>query len=273
MNTKKILFTDLDGTLLNDKHQVSEGNCKAIKKALANGHKIVIATGRPIASARLLAEELGLTEEGCYIIASNGALLYDTFNQKVLQESSFPLTYVRPMFDSAYEEGLHIHTYSHTNVLSERDTEEVRWYEKAIRVPALIVEDVPSYLTYDPIKIILINYKEGCRERLEAFQKKMADFTEGKMTSIFSSDIMLEYCPLNITKGEAVRNLCKLLEIPIENSVAAGDAENDISMIQAAGCGCVMINGSEETKKYADYITTKDNNQDGFAEIVERFLL
>lgn len=273
MNTTKILFTDLDGTLLNNEHKVSDGNHRAMEQALSTGHKIVIATGRPIASARLLAGELGLTGEGCYIIASNGALLYDTYHEKVLQQSSFPLSYVRPMFDSAYEEGLHIHTYSHTNVLSERDTEEVRWYEKAIRVPALIVEDVPAYLTYDPIKIILINYKEGCRQRLEGFQKKMADFTEGKMTSIFSSDIMLEYCPLNVSKGAAVQNLCKLLDIPIENSIAAGDAENDISMIQAAGRGCVMCNGSAETKKYADYITEKDNNHDGFAEIVERFML
>lgn len=273
MTTTKILFTDLDGTLLNDQHQVSEGNRKAMEKALAKGHKIVIATGRPIASARLLAQELGLTGEGCYIIASNGALLYDTYNQKVLQERSLPLSFVRPMFDSAYEEGLHIHTYSHTNVLSERDTKEVRWYEKAIRVPAMIIDDVPAYLTYDPIKIILINYDEGSRQRLEAFQQKMVSFTEGKMTSIFSSDIMLEYCPLNVSKGEAVRNLCKLLEIPIEDSIAAGDAENDISMIQAAGCGCVMCNGSEETKKYADYITKNDNNHDGFAEIVERFML
>lgn len=271
--TTKILFTDLDGTLLNDKHQVSDTNHRAIEKALALGHKVVIATGRPIASARILAEELNLTQEGCYIIASNGALLYDTYHEKVLQETTFPLSYVRPLFDSAYEDGLHIHTYSHTNVLSEKDTKEVRWYEKAIRVPALIMDDVPSYLTYDPIKIILINGEENSRQRLEAFQKKMAPFTEGKLSSIFSSDVMLEYCPLNVSKGEAVRQLCSLLSIPIEHSIAAGDAENDISMIQAAGCGCVMKNGSDETKKYADYITEKTNDEDGFAEIVEKFLL
>lgn len=273
MNTSKILFTDLDGTLLNDSHQVSEGNQQSIQKALSLGHKIVIATGRPLASAKLLAQELNLTQEGCYIIASNGAVLYDTFQNKVLHRKTFPLSYVRPLFDSAYEEGLHIHTYSHENVLSERDTPEIRWYEKAIRVPAMIMEDVLGYLTYDPVKVILINYEEDSRKRLEAFQQKMASWSEGKLASIFSSDIMLEYCPLNVSKGEAVRTLCKLLEIPIENSVAAGDAENDISMIKAAGCGCVMINGSDETKKYADYITVKDNNQDGFAEIVEKFLL
>lgn len=273
MNATKILFTDLDGTLLNDRHQVSDGNRLAIQKALLNGHRIVIATGRPLPSAKLLAQELNLTEEGCYIIASNGAVLYDTFHNIILHRISFPLSYVRPLFDSAYEEGLHIHTYSHENVLSERDTPEIRWYEKAIRVPALITENVMTYLTYDPVKIILINREKDSRRRLEAFQQKMSAWTDGKLTSIFSSDIMLEYYPLHVSKGSAVRTLCQLLEIPIENSIAAGDAENDISMIQTAGCGCVMQNGSEETKKHADYITIKDNLHDGFAEIIEKFML
>lgn len=269
--TAKILFTDLDGTLLQDNHQVSSGCRRAIELALEQGHKIVIATGRPIASARQIAEELELTKEGCYIIASNGALLYDSHLGTILKEASFSKEYLRPLFDSAYEEGLHIHTYSHKHVLSERDTPEIRWYEQAIQVPAIIVEDVSAYLSYDPIKAILINKER--KDRLIHFRQKMEHWIEGKMSSIFSSDIMLEYCPPGVSKGNAVRELCKLLSIPIEHSVAAGDAENDITMIQAAGVGCVMCNGSEETKEYADYITKRDNNADGFAEIIEKFLL
>lgn len=272
MNTNtKILFTDLDGTLLMDNHQVSDTNRQVMKEALRQGHKIVIATGRPIASAKQLAKELELTEEGCYVIASNGALLYDSYQDKVLEEATFSKEYLRPLFESAYEEGLHIHTYSHTNVLSERDTPEIRWYEQAIRVPALIVEDVAAYLPYDPIKAILINKED--HEKLVHFRQKMEPWIEGKMTSIFSSRIMLEYCPLGVSKGNAVRKLCELLAISIENSIAAGDAENDISMIEAAGVGCVMCNGSEETKASADYITKKNNNEDGFAEIVRTFVL
>lgn len=268
---KKILFTDLDGTLLGDDHKASEGNKRAIEKALDAGHKIVITTGRPIASARLLAEELQLTDDGCYVIASNGAVLYDAYNQKVLSEVTFPLSYVRTLLDSAYEEGLHGHTYSHTNVICERDTPEIRWYEKAIRVPAIIVDDVTTYLPYDPVKMILINQES--KEKLLHFQAKMADWAKGKVNSIFSSDSLLEYCPLGVSKGNAVRSLCELLDIPIEHSIAAGDADNDISMIEAAGIGCAMCNGTETTKAAADYITKRNNNEDGFAEIVETFLL
>lgn len=268
--TKKILFTDLDGTLLDDNKQISIKNRVAIELALSSGHKIVIATGRPIASAKILAKELSLTRHGCYIIASNGAVLYDCYKKEILFEKGVPLKYVRPLFNKAYKEGLHVHTYSKTNILSERDTKEIRWYEKSIRVPALIVEDVTKHLTYDPVKVLLINFDS--KQRLVDFQRKISGWCEGKFESIFSSDIMLEYCPVGTSKGNAVIELCNLLQIPLENSIAAGDAENDISMIQTAGIGCVMSNASQEIKSNANYITRNDNNHDGVAEIIEEFM-
>ena len=68
----KILFTDLDGTLLNDEKEVTAGNQAAIDRALEQGHKIVVTTGRPLASGLDIAERIGLTKEGCYVIAFNG---------------------------------------------------------------------------------------------------------------------------------------------------------------------------------------------------------
>lgn len=272
MNTAtKILFTDLDGTLLNDQHKVSDVNKNAMNQALLKGHKIVIATGRPLASAKILAKDLGLMGDGCYIIASNGAIIYDTTEDKVLASKSLSLKHLRYLFDCAYEDGFHIHTYSHTHVVSEKNTPELDWYTKTIKVPPMLVEDVTTYLPYDPVKAILIHF-DG-KDNLIQFQEKMASFTKDKFSSIFSNDMMLEYCPLNASKGNAVRDLCKLLDIPIENSYSAGDEQNDISMIQAAGTGCVMCNGSEETKRYADYITMRSNNEDGIAEIIEKFFL
>lgn len=52
-----------------------------------------------------------------------------------------------------------------------------------------------------------------------------------------------------------------------------GDAENDISMIRAAHIGCAMRNAEEEVKQAADYITENDNNHDGVAEIIHKFVL
>lgn len=76
-----------------------------------------------------------------------------------------------------------------------------------------------------------------------------------------------------LTKGSAVRFLCEYTGIPLCNTIAAGDAENDISMIRAAHIGCAMKNAEEEVKQAADYITENDNNHDGVAEIIHKFVL
>ena len=66
---QKILFLDLDGTLLNDRKEITAGNRRAIREALDRGHRIVITSGRPLKSS--------LAREGCYVIAYNGGAVYD----------------------------------------------------------------------------------------------------------------------------------------------------------------------------------------------------
>ena len=76
-----------------------------------------------------------------------------------------------------------------------------------------------------------------------------------------------------VNKGWAVEELCRRLGIPITDAVAAGDEANDISMLRAAGVGAAMCNGIPAAKEAADYVTQRDNNHDGIAEVIERFLL
>ncbi len=267
----KVIFTDLDGTLLADNKEITPGNRKAISAALAQGNQIVLTSGRPLPSVLKLANELGLDGRGCYIIASNGALIYDSFRDKILFEASLKREYVRYLMDEAWKRGIHCHSYSKSHVLCEHPTKELAYYENAIRLSALIVPDVTSYLSYDPWKVILID--RDSKETLLKFQADMEDWAKDKCASIFSCEFMLEYCPFEATKGRAVQFLCEKLHIPPEGSIAVGDAENDISMIRAAHMGVAMANASQITKDAADAVTTNDNNHDGFAEILETYVL
>lgn len=95
----KILFADIDGTLLNDQKEIPKENMTAIQKALDLGHYVVVATGRPLDSAKAVAKDLGLMMQGCYLIAYNGAIVYDCGNEKVLKKESLPLAYVKELFE------------------------------------------------------------------------------------------------------------------------------------------------------------------------------
>ena len=67
--------------------------------------------------------------------------------------------------------------------------------------------------------------------------------------------------------------MCRQLGIDIRDSVAAGDENNDVSMIRAAGVGAAMANAVAAAKAAADYVTARDNNHDGIAEVIRKFFL
>lgn len=270
MEATKILFTDLDGTLLNSKREISDENKNAIKEALDRKNKIVIATGRPLPSVLLLIKQLGLIFEGCYAITYNGGLIYDCYNNQAVFKATVPIRYIRHIFNTAKEYGVHCHTYSNEFVISEKLTKELEHYCNAIKVPYKLVDNIEE-LYEDPVKAVMID-RNG-REKLSKIQDSLKSWCFDKVNSHFSSRSLLEFGPLSASKGSAVEFLCRHLNIPIENSIAVGDEENDISMLKSAQMGVVMSNASDDIKKYADYITYNDNNNNGVAEVINKFML
>lgn len=79
--------------------------------------------------------------------------------------------------------------------------------------------------------------------------------------------------PAGVNKGSAVTALCARLGMDIRDSVAAGDENNDVSMLRAAGVGAAMSNAVPAAKAAADYVTERDNNHDGIEEVIRKFLL
>ena len=269
---KKALFSDLDGTLLNDGKQVTPVNRAAIEKMTEAGHCFIVTTGRPLASALIQAEKLGLTYQGCYLIAFNGGILYDMGKQAAIMRYSLPLPLVCRVFDLAREMQVYVQTYSETKVLLE-DGASV---ENAARYCGRIdmeYETIPTIrcLKREPEKILAIDY-EG-RVLLDSFRKCLMEREHEFLDTYYSCREYLDIIPKGLHKGSALVRMAELLEIPIENTIAAGDAENDLTMIQAAGIGVAMQNAVPEVKAVADFITTQDNNHHGVSEIIERFIL
>ena len=93
------------------------------------------------------------------------------------------------------------------------------------------------------------------------------------MDMYFSSREYLEIVPKGVNKGAGMIKFCELMGIPLSCTIAAGDENNDISMIRAAEVGCAVANGLDQVKAEADYVTSRDNNQGAVAEIIERFVL
>lgn len=267
----KIIFTDLDGTLLNDEKEITPGNQAAIDEALAKGHKVVVTTGRALSSAMLITERAGLMKPGCYVIAFNGGMIYEVSSEKVIYDNALPVDVAKYVFHEALRRGVHVQTYSATDVIAVEETEDLKTYCKIVEMKYEIVPDIDAALEKKPGKVICLNYAD--KSQLEKFQSEVLSSKSDVIDSFFSNDHLLEIVSKGTSKGNAVRWLCDYLDIPIENSVAAGDAANDIEMIKAAHIGAVMCNAFPGVKEFGNYVTKNDNNHDGFAEIVREWIL
>ena len=269
---RKALFLDIDGTLVTDDKKIPPENDRALQRALQLGHCVIISTGRPLASALLLAQELGLTGKGSYLISFNGGILYDTYNKKVIFKLPVPMDCVKALFAEAGRRGIHIQTYDDDRVVVEKrcDDEETRLYCSKIRMDYRVVDSIDE-LEQEPVKLLAINMNDI--KPLEDFKAWIEENLGDRINAFFSNYQYLEIVSKGLSKGNALRQLAGILGVPISDTVAAGDQANDIDMVAAAGTGCAMINGTDEIKKIADYVTTRDNNHAGVAEIIERFIL
>lgn len=269
---KRLLFLDLDGTLLNDAKEVTQGNRDALEQALERGHGVVIATGRPLKSAKDLAHRLGLDKPGCMMISSNGAILYDWAKNDTIFSCTLPISSVRKLFAEANRRKLHIQTYEGDLVLVEPHCEDeaLQWYCNRIGMNHRVIEDANRDVVQEPVKCLMIDYYD--QTDLQAMQQWIRENMQDEVDCFFSCKEYLEIVVKDMNKGNAVRRLCEMMEIDISNAVAVGDAANDLSMICAAGIGVAMANGTDDVKAAADYITTRDNNHDGISEVVAQFL-
>ena len=263
----KILFTDMDGTLLRNDSTVSCGMKAALDSLILAGHKLVLTSGRPLDSILEVMQAADLFYPDTLVIAYNGSLIYDCNSRSPLAEHRVPMHAAASIIQCAKRHGLHVQTYTDHEIVCAAEDEEVRYYRRRIHLPLLLSSDLLSALDKPPYKVHVIHLTD--KRKLEAFKHEIDASLGDLITVQFSNDQYLEFYSREAGKGNAILEACRHFGIQPENCVAAGDAPNDLSMLAAAGCGVAMANAAEDVKKAASFITQKDNEHDGLIEAIE----
>ena len=257
MSDIKVLALDLDGTLTNDQKLVTPRTRAALDAAIEKGVTIVLASGRPTAGIQPLAEELGLE-------------IVDCRTGETLVEKTLDPALVPELCDFAAAQDIAILTYNREGIVCERDKDE--WANKecfTTKLPMIHVDDLASYVNY-PVCKMLITLDPARRDAVcAAGQQQFA----GRADLYPSSPFFIEAVPLGVAKDRSLAALLERMGLTRENLMACGDGLNDRSMIAYAGVGVAMQNAEQPVKDCADYVTTADNNHDGVAEAVEKFIL
>lgn len=266
----KVLALDLDGTLTNDQKIVTPRTRAALDAAIEQGVTIVLASGRPTAGIMPLAKELELDKKGGCVLSYNGGAIVDCRTGETLYQKKLDPALVPELCAFAAEQDVAIVTYNTEGVVSERPEDEWALRECfTCKLPMTGVEDLAAYVDY-PICKMLITLDPARRDAVCAAGKQRF---EGRMDLYPSSPFFIEAVPQGVAKDASLSALLERMGLTRENLMACGDGLNDRSMIAYAGVGVAMQNAEEPVKAVADYVTCADNNHDGVAEAVEKFIL
>ncbi len=272
---KRFLFVDLDQTLLNTDKSISDVNISAINRFLDEGNLFAFVTGRPFVDSCPFAEEYGLCREGVFIASFNGGEIWEFKGNSWNRIYSAPVSFedARLLFSEAEKQGIHCQTYAGKFVIALHYNDILKGYTKGRHLVPKAIEDLDDLLNSlpaPPPKLVCV--AENDRPGLQRFRELVDPLIKGRLFSIFSSDRLLEFGDLNATKGSALLCLAEREGVRVQDTVAAGDEENDISMIEAAGIGYAMKNAIDPVKNAADRITAADNDHGAIAEIIGEML-
>lgn len=264
----KMVFSDMDGTLLWKGVRVSVENSAAIRKAVDKGVDFVICTGRGVFGVEEHLKELGLIGKKGYVICQNGAAVYDLRDMRLVLKESFSPSLLKPVADYARKLALELFYYDDRNFMAEQMTGVVKSYCKVMGTEPHLVSD-PTEYEGEFTKCLI----SGPREALEKVKAYAEELIGDHVNLFYSSETYLEFVKKSVSKGNALEATAREAGVDLKDTIAIGDSDNDLSMILKAGLGVAMKNGEAHVKAAADYITQRDCEENGVAEVIEKFIL
>lgn len=267
----QLLATDLDGTLLNAKKEISSENIKAINRALEMGKHVIFSTGRALGEVE---QFFPLFPTMRYVLCESGGLLYDRQEKRVISRQVLDpaitlevLRYAEPrdIMIQVMMEGESIISKKNIALLEHYRNEYLREH---FSHHVHLVDDVVAYCrsgNYLVEKICL--YHPDTTARVQTLER----LQHLDLTAAFSERTSLELTPIGVDKGKGLRKLCEELHIPMEQVIAVGDAPNDLAVLQTAGLALAVGNASEEVKQVCHAVVA-DNEHNGVKEAIEHWL-
>ena len=267
----KLAVFDLDGTLLNSKHEVSEENLEAINLLHQNNIKVVIATGRSSQLLKPYIKKLNITSE---IITCNGTVIGNPSEGSILYEDIVSKEQVRKTLEMCIEYNHEFLVYTSKAVVARQEDWNKFLEEKNVsldnnyKANFIPIKDINEVVNNHNVNKILIIERDN--DKYNLLNERVKDYNTVSHTQ--SAKSYVDIGPLNNSKGNAVKILCEKFGFKLEEVIAFGDQMNDISMISIVGLGVAMGNAKDEVKESANYITLT-NDQNGVAYAIKNKIL
>lgn len=265
MKNIKIAFFDMDGTLLNEKHSISDKTKETLAKLHAKGMRFAIASGRSLNELFFMMEQYGIKEYIDYYIAYNGYCAYDVQNDALATTYAMKKEWIKEVIDENIDLDINIIDYNIEtfNVLKICPTVEI--LQRSDNTKATVVPKEYFYSKETP-KIFM----SADPEVLDLVEER---FTGNRPYQLFrTGDRYIDYVDCRLSKYVAICKLQEMINIPFEEMIAFGDGGNDVEMLKNLPHSVAMDNALPYVKEVAKY-QTLSNKEDGVAYFLEKHFL
>lgn len=264
----KMLVTDLDDTLLNQNNTISQKNLRAIKAMTDQGFHFVMASGRPLASVYGLAQATGIMKQLSYLIAYNGAMIFDLKLEKVIYQQGLDLTDQDKLIHYLEQTELATLSYDSQGIVINKVNEYSQVEAELTGLSSRYQADFFQMLDHSLPKMMGVGDPALVQQ---IYQEYSGQFGHASRLTI-SKPFYLEIVHRDVSKGRAIQEIAKLLDLQLDEIIGMGDSYNDLEMLELTGHGVVVANGQAEVKEYADEIAPS-NQADGVAHIIEKYFI
>lgn len=255
----KLIALDIDGTLLDDKGNISVKTVNKIRELVARGIYVVLVTGRVHKSASNIADKLSV---GVPIISNNGGKIVipsigQIFNVKI------PFTKAKKIIRYGEEKSIYTKVYIDDILYVETDDRESINFSKQHGIDYRAVGKLSHHVDQDVNMIVFI-----CEDKIsnEYFQ----NLSSVNLSITMSTPHSLEIMAKGISKGYGLKVLAKYLGINRQEILAVGNSLNDLEMLQFAGIGIAMKNSDEILLEKWQHISHYTNNEEGVYELIKQ---
>lgn len=261
----KIIFSDIDGTLLTSDNKIGENTNKKIKELECLGIPFVLVSARMPEGIYLVQKALNIKAP---IVCYSGGLVIDKEN-KIIDTRGIKVNKAIEVKEYIKDNWKDIccSVYSYNNWIA--DDIENKWIiqeSEITKVIPIIGELIDILKNNQEIhKILCIGDANIINEAVNKLKEKYPELSIYK-----SKETYLEIMDGHANKADAVKILCDSMNIDIKNSISFGDNYNDIDMLKTTGKSYAMGNAPEEVKMQADYVTL-DNNNEGIFEVLKKY--
>ena len=235
----------------------------ALRRAHDAGLRVVVVTGRMVQSIRQAMAPAGLDDP---VICYQGAVVADA-DGTWLRHEPIPLELARETIAALAEEGWSPNVYVDDELYVDEDTAEARRYSSLNKIPFHVVGPLLDWLEAPPTKLVVV----GDAAKLDELRPRMEERFGGREHIAKSLPYFLEFAQKGVTKGAGLDFLAEHLGFTREQTIAFGDGENDIELVDWAGYGVAVGNAHERVKALADFVCPPVT-EEGVAQVLDAYL-